>query len=96
MRIQLARRRIDAIAFLGYGQRNNGHLRFAKFLNNGRQRIEFGIQAFMHSADNNRLISVSAFFQHGKQVILFAKLTHQHIATEQANLTDTPVAPFGV
>lgn len=34
----------------------------------------------MNGADNNRLIALGAFFQHGKQVVLLAQLAHQPIA----------------
>ena len=91
-RIQLAGRRIDAIAFFRDGQRDNRHLRLAKFLDNRRQRIEPGVQAFVHCADNNGLITVGAFFQYGKQVVLFAQLAHQRIAAEQTDFADPPVA----
>jgi hypothetical protein len=50
----------------------------------------------MHRADDNRLVTFGAFFQHGKQVILSAELAHQLIAAKQANLTDTPVAALRV
>ncbi len=50
----------------------------------------------MYRPDDNRLISVGAFFQHRKEMILRAQLAHQRIAAKQANLTDPPVAAFGV
>ncbi len=37
-------------------------------------------------------IAVGAFFQHGKQMVLFAKLAHQRVAAEQTDFTDPPVA----
>ena len=50
----------------------------------------------MHGADNDRPIALGSFFQHGKQVVLLAKLAHQPVAAEQANLTNSPVAAAGV
>ena len=92
--IQLAGRRIDAIAFFRDGEGDNRNLRFAKFLNNGSQRIEFGVQTFMYRADNNSLVPLRTFLQHGKEMILRAQLAHQHITAEEANFTNTPVASF--
>ena len=48
----------------------------------------------MDGTDDNRLISFSPFFQHGEQMILRAQLAHQHVAAEEANLTNPPVAAF--
>ena len=50
--VQRAGCRIDAIPFFGDGQRDNRHLRFTEFFDNGRQRIQRGIQAFFDGADN--------------------------------------------
>ena len=94
--IQQAAGGVDAVAFFGNGQRDNRHLRVTKFLNNSGERIEFSVQTFMHGADNNWLAALCAFFQHGKQVVLLAKLAHQPIAAEQANLTNPPVSAAGV
>ena len=35
-----------------------------------------------------KLVAVGAFFQHGKQMVLFAKLAHQRVAAEQTDFTD--------
>ncbi len=51
-----------------------------------------GVQTFVHRADHNGLVAVGAFFQHGKQMVLFAKLAHQRVAAEQTDFTDPPVA----
>ncbi len=91
-RIQFPGRRIDAVAFFRNGQRDNRYLRLAKFFDNRRQRIEPGVQTFVHRADHNGLVAVGAFFQHGKQMVLFAKLAHQRVAAEQTDFTDPPVA----
>ena len=50
----------------------------------------------MDGADHDWLIALGAFFQHGKQVVLLAKLAHQPIAAEQADLTNPPVPAAGV
>ena len=50
----------------------------------------------MDGTDNDRLISVSPFFHHGKQVVLRAQLAHQHVAAEEAYLTNPPVASFRI
>ncbi len=60
---------------------------------NRRQRIEPGVQTFVHRADHNGLVAVGAFFQHGKQMVLFAKLAHQRVAAEQTDFTDPQSPP---
>ncbi len=50
----------------------------------------------MHCPDDNWLITLSAFFQHRKEMILRAQLAHQRIAAKQANLTYPPVTASGV
>ncbi len=94
LQIQLTGGGIDAVAFLRDGERYDRHLRFAKLLNYGGQRVQLCIQAFMYGANNNRLMSFSPFLQHGEQMILRAQLAHQHVAAEQAYFTDPPVAAF--
>ena len=94
VQIQITGGGIDAITFLCDGERHNGDLRFTKFLNDGGQRIQFCVQTFMDGTDDNRLVSLRPFFQHGEEMILCAQLAHQHVAAEEANLTNTPVAAF--
>lgn len=48
----------------------------------------------MDGTDDNRLIAFSSFLQHREQMILRAQLAHQHIAAEEANLANAPVAAF--
>ena len=94
IQVEFPGRGIDAIAFLCDGERYNRDLRLAKFLNNGGQGVQLCVQAFMDGTDDNGLISFSPFFQHGEQMILRAQLAHQHVAAEEANLTNPPVAAF--
>ena len=94
VQIEFPGRGIYAIAFLRDGERHNCDLRLAKFLNNGGQRVQLCVKAFMDGTDDNRLIAFRPFLQHGEQVILRAQLAHQHVAAEKANLTNTPVAAF--
>ena len=57
VQIEFPGRGIDAIAFLRDGERHNSDLRLAKFLNNGGQRVQLCVQAFMDGTDDNRLIA---------------------------------------
>lgn len=50
----------------------------------------------MHGSSDNRLVALRAFLQHGEEVILRPQLAHQHVAAEQADLTNAPVASFGI
>ena len=96
LQIQFPGGGVDAVAFLSDGERNDSHLRLAKFLNDGGQRIQFRVQAFMHGPNDNGLVALRAFLQHGEEMILGPELAHQHIAAEEADLTDAPVASFGI
>ena len=96
LHIQFSRRRIDAVAFFGNGEGDNCHLWFAELLNNGCQRVEFGVKALFYRTDNNGLIAFGTFLQHGKQMILRPELAHKDIAAKEANLTNSPVASSGI
>ncbi|KZR18745.1 hypothetical protein A3N53_01850 [Enterobacter hormaechei subsp. steigerwaltii] len=50
----------------------------------------------LFSGDNNGLIAFGTFRQHGKQMILRPELAHKDIAAKEANLTNSPVASFGI
>ncbi len=91
-RIQFPGRRIDAIAFFRNGQRDNRYLRLAKFSIIAASESSL---AFRHSCTapiTMGWLPSGAFFQHGKQMVLFAKLAHQRVAAEQTDFTDPPVA----
>jgi hypothetical protein len=80
-----------AISFLGNGEGDNSHLRFAQSGKNGLKTINLRMQRVFNYANYSRCPGTCRHFRDGIQIILLFQIGNLLLTTNQVNFIITPV-----
>jgi hypothetical protein len=81
---------VNGSTFLGDGQRDNRHLRFAHRRQHGLQPVNLRMQRFL--PNHAGCPRIGRHLRHGVEVILRVQIGNLLLAANQVNLTVAPVA----